>query len=76
LQVETVADYDLYCHYVAGLVGVGLSQLFGEQHSQHSQQPAGQPAAQQAAKYKHTSKPKAARAAAERQENDGRGRWQ
>jgi phytoene/squalene synthetase len=31
LQVETVADYDLYCHYVAGLVGVGLSQLFGEQ---------------------------------------------
>lgn len=30
LQVETVEDYDLYCHYVAGLVGVGLSQLFGE----------------------------------------------
>lgn len=30
LQVETVADYDLYCHYVAGLVGVGLSQLFGK----------------------------------------------
>eukprot|EP00878_Enallax_costatus_P022101 GHUV01023436.1.p1 GENE.GHUV01023436.1~~GHUV01023436.1.p1 ORF type:complete len:325 (+),score=79.94 GHUV01023436.1:206-1180(+) len=27
-EVETVADYDLYCHYVAGLVGVGLSQLF------------------------------------------------
>ncbi|KAF6264647.1 farnesyl-diphosphate farnesyltransferase [Scenedesmus sp. NREL 46B-D3] len=27
-DVETVADYDLYCHYVAGLVGVGLSQLF------------------------------------------------
>ena len=24
----TVADYDLYCHYVAGLVGEGLSQLF------------------------------------------------
>lgn len=24
-------DYDLYCHYVAGLVGIGLSQLFGEQ---------------------------------------------
>jgi phytoene/squalene synthetase len=30
LQVESVEDYDLYCHYVAGLVGVGLSQLFGE----------------------------------------------
>lgn len=29
-QVETVEDYDLYCHYVAGLVGIGLSQLFGE----------------------------------------------
>lgn len=27
-QVETVEDYDLYCHYVAGLVGIGLSQLF------------------------------------------------
>jgi phytoene/squalene synthetase len=23
-----VQDYDLYCHYVAGLVGIGLSQLF------------------------------------------------
>lgn len=28
-QVMTVEDYDLYCHYVAGLVGIGLSQLFG-----------------------------------------------
>ncbi len=28
-QVETVAEYDEYCHYVAGLVGVGLSDLFG-----------------------------------------------
>lgn len=27
-QVETVEDYDLYCHYVAGLVGIGLSKLF------------------------------------------------
>jgi farnesyl-diphosphate farnesyltransferase len=27
-DVRTVAEYDLYCHYVAGLVGVGLSQLF------------------------------------------------
>lgn len=28
LQVETVNDYDEYCHYVAGLVGIGLSKLF------------------------------------------------
>ena len=28
LQVISVKDYDLYCHYVAGLVGVGLSHLF------------------------------------------------
>ncbi|PNH09521.1 Squalene synthase [Tetrabaena socialis] len=27
-EVTTVADYDQYCHYVAGLVGIGLSQLF------------------------------------------------
>jgi len=27
-EVETVEQYDLYCHYVAGLVGIGLSQLF------------------------------------------------
>ncbi|KAJ7879301.1 isoprenoid synthase domain-containing protein [Mycena olivaceomarginata] len=26
--LETIADYDLYCHYVAGLVGEGLSLLF------------------------------------------------
>ncbi|KAG9079245.1 bifunctional farnesyl-diphosphate farnesyltransferase/squalene synthase, partial [Ceratobasidium sp. UAMH 11750] len=26
--LETIADYDLYCHYVAGLVGEGLSRLF------------------------------------------------
>lgn len=26
--VNTVADYDLYCHYVAGLVGEGLTRLF------------------------------------------------
>ncbi|KAG9285413.1 hypothetical protein G9A89_010888 [Geosiphon pyriformis] len=26
--VKTVKDYDLYCHYVAGLVGLGLSDLF------------------------------------------------
>ena len=27
-QVTTVKEYDLYCHYVAGLVGEGLSNLF------------------------------------------------
>lgn len=26
--VNTIADYDLYCHYVAGLVGDGLTRLF------------------------------------------------
>lgn len=25
-DVESVADYDEYCHFVAGLVGAGLSQ--------------------------------------------------
>ncbi|CAK9439559.1 uncharacterized protein LODBEIA_P36590 [Lodderomyces beijingensis] len=25
--VETITDYDLYCHYVAGLVGEGLTKL-------------------------------------------------
>lgn len=28
--VNTIADYDLYCHYVAGLVGEGLTRLFVE----------------------------------------------
>ncbi|CAD6343653.1 unnamed protein product [Miscanthus lutarioriparius] len=28
MEVETVDDYDEYCHYVAGLVGYGLSRLF------------------------------------------------
>lgn len=28
--VNTVEDYDLYCHYVAGLVGNGLTRLFVE----------------------------------------------
>jgi farnesyl-diphosphate farnesyltransferase len=27
-SVQTKADYDLYCHYVAGLVGHGLTRLF------------------------------------------------
>jgi hypothetical protein len=33
LQVVTVAEYDEYCHYVAGLVGIGLSNLFGGWHN-------------------------------------------
>jgi farnesyl-diphosphate farnesyltransferase len=28
IYLEEVADYDLYCHYVAGLVGEGLSRIF------------------------------------------------
>lgn len=28
--VNTIEDYDLYCHYVAGLVGNGLTRLFVE----------------------------------------------
>lgn len=27
-KIQTVKDYDIYCHYVAGLVGQGLSELF------------------------------------------------
>ena len=27
-QVHTLKDYNRYCYYVAGLVGVGLSRLF------------------------------------------------
>ncbi|XP_057966127.1 squalene synthase 2 [Malania oleifera] len=27
-EVETIDDYNEYCHYVAGLVGLGLSKLF------------------------------------------------
>ncbi|KAF5316731.1 hypothetical protein D9619_006826 [Psilocybe cf. subviscida] len=28
IYLETIAEYDLYCHYVAGLVGEGLSRIF------------------------------------------------
>ena len=28
IYLEKVSEYDLYCHYVAGLVGEGLSRLF------------------------------------------------
>ena len=27
-EIDTVGGYDEYCHYVAGLVGIGLSRLF------------------------------------------------
>lgn len=27
-SMETTEEYDSYCHYVAGLVGIGLSQIF------------------------------------------------
>lgn len=27
-EVDSIADYDLYCHYVAGVVGEGLSAIF------------------------------------------------
>lgn len=30
ISVETIQDYQLYCHYVAGLVGEGLTRLFVE----------------------------------------------
>ena len=26
-EVVSIKDYDLYCHYVAGLVGLGLAQV-------------------------------------------------
>ncbi|KAG6898017.1 hypothetical protein C0992_007013 [Termitomyces sp. T32_za158] len=28
IYLDTIAEYDLYCHYVAGLVGEGLSGIF------------------------------------------------
>ena len=27
-EITTLEDYNLYCHYVAGLVGIGLSEIF------------------------------------------------
>jgi len=27
-EIESVEDYNLYCHHVAGLVGIGLSRMF------------------------------------------------
>jgi len=29
-KIHSLSDYNLYCHYVAGLVGVGLSRLFAD----------------------------------------------
>lgn len=34
-KVHSVADYDHYCHYVAGLVGYGLSGLFSASGMEH-----------------------------------------
>ncbi len=28
MEIKTTTDYDKYCHYVAGLVGIGLSDIF------------------------------------------------
>ena len=28
IYLSTISEYDLYCHYVAGLVGEGLSRIF------------------------------------------------
>lgn len=36
-SIETIEDYYLYCHYVAGLVGLGLSSLFSSSGLEHSQ---------------------------------------
>lgn len=36
-SIETIENYNLYCHYVAGLVGYGLSDLFSSSGLEHSQ---------------------------------------
>lgn len=30
ISCESIEDYDMYCHYVAGLVGYGLSDIFAQ----------------------------------------------
>ena len=35
-EVDSISDYDLYCHYVAGLVGEGLSGLFASSGKERS----------------------------------------
>lgn len=32
---DSLHDYDLYCHYVAGLVGLGLSEIFVQSRREH-----------------------------------------
>ncbi|KAG6902950.1 hypothetical protein C0995_009342 [Termitomyces sp. Mi166 len=34
IYLNTIAEYDLYCHYVAGLVGEGLSGIFSASHKE------------------------------------------
>ena len=41
LYVETVDEYNLYCHYVAGLVGEGLPQPRGACAPTGPQRPVG-----------------------------------
>lgn len=36
-EVNTIQDWDLYCHYVAGLVGIGLSNLFAASERESSE---------------------------------------
>ena len=36
IYLDTVSEYDLYCHYVAGLVGEGLSRLFSVSNKEAS----------------------------------------
>ena len=36
VYLEKTEEYDLYCHYVAGLVGEGLSGLFSASGKEHS----------------------------------------
>lgn len=36
VSCDTVDDYDQYCHYVAGLVGIGLSDIFAKSTCEHS----------------------------------------
>lgn len=36
IDCKTIADYDLYCHYVAGLVGYGLSDMFAASGAEES----------------------------------------
>jgi len=33
-SLETIVEYELYCHYVAGLVGIGLSKMFASADSE------------------------------------------